>query len=506
MRKYNLEIVLFLVNAVYMILELVASRVLAPYFGSSYLVWTSIIGIILLSTSVGNYLGGKIADKTDGDKKKLNKNIEIILIISGILIFLIPNLQRGIITLITNITKDIKIGAIVATLLLFFTPSMFIGMITPIIIKLKINELQNVGKNAGNISALGTLGSIVGTFTGGFVLVPKFGSIQILFILSTIMFLLVFLVEDDVKDKTFGKIVIVSIICIIVNIICFWSYSKINNVNGNKILEGKTDIRTEIDTEYGKVTIYNANKDQDLCRILNIDKGNESATFVNDDKCNELVFEYTKFYDLMFNSSKKIKSTLMIGGAGYSYPKYYISHYKDKMMDVVEIDEKVTEIAKKYFFLDKLIKEYNIEDNHRLQLITDDGRVYLNNNRKKYDAILNDAFSGNSPAKTLTTIEAAEKIYNSLNENGIYLTNIVSSVEGENSKFLQAEVNTLKRVFKNVYVIPCNNREDLYRVQNNMVVATDEIINFEKCVKVSNEKNIILTDNYCPVDTLIPII
>ena len=71
MKKYKYEIVIFILNAIYMILELIASRVLSPYFGSSNLVWTSVIGIILLSTSLGNYLGGIIADK-NGNKKTLS--------------------------------------------------------------------------------------------------------------------------------------------------------------------------------------------------------------------------------------------------------------------------------------------------------------------------------------------------------------------------------------------------------------------------------------------------
>ena len=165
-------------------------------------------------------------------------------------------------------------------------------------------------------------------------------------------------------------------------------YIKVNEKKALRVLEGKTKVYTNIDTQYGKVTISNAYKENDLCRRLNIDRGNESATFVSEDKCYELVYDYTKYYDLMFNSNIDIKETLMIGGAGYSYPKYYISHYDNKNMDVVEIDGKVTEIAKKYFYLDKLIKEYDLENSKRLNLITEDGRIFLNSNQKKYDAIL----------------------------------------------------------------------------------------------------------------------
>ena len=198
---------------------------------------------------------------------------------------------------------------------------------------------------------------------------------------------------------------------------------------------------------------------------------------------------------------------MLIGGAGYSYPKHYISKYLDKSMDVVEIDDKVTEIAKKYFYLDKLIKEYKTEETGRLKLITEDGRTYLNNNTKKYDAILNDAFSDTTPVATLTTVEAVSNIKKSLNENGLYLTNIISSLEGENSKFMKAEVKTLKEVFLNVYVVPCVTKDSLEETQNNIVIARDGILEIDESkiynLKI-NDEDIVLTDNYCPIDSLIP--
>ena len=258
------------------------------------------------------------------------------------------------------------------------------------------------------------------------------------------------------------------------------------------------------DTQYGKVTIYNTDNKMGKVRHLNIDKGNESATYTENDKIYELVYEYTKYYDLMFKSSRQIKNTLMIGGAGYSYPKYFISHYEDKNMDVVEIDEKITKIANEYFYLEKLKSDYDLKNNNRLKFITQDGRIFLNSNAKKYDAILNDSFSGDTPAKTLTTVEAVEKIYNSLNKNGVYLTNIISALDGEESEFIKSEVKTLKQFFYNVYVIPCSNKNDKNVVQNNMVIATDEKLNFEDNVNIDYHKAKVLTDNYCPIDTIIP--
>ena len=137
MKKYRIEIILFVVEAICMILELVASRVLAPYFGSSNLVWTSVIGIILASGSIGNYLGGIVADKPE-----VNKKFKLILVISSILIFIIPFIQTPIIEAIDTLINDIKIGAIFSTIFLFFLPSAFLGFLVPMVQKLKITLLM----------------------------------------------------------------------------------------------------------------------------------------------------------------------------------------------------------------------------------------------------------------------------------------------------------------------------------------------------------------------------
>ena len=225
MKKYRFEIIIFIVNAIYMILELIASRVLSPYFGNSNLIWTSIIGIILLSTSAGNYLGGVIADK-----KNSSSNVKYLLIFSGFLIMLIPLIQNEILEAITSIFSDIRIGAIIATIFLFFLPSMTIGMLSPIIVKLKMQNIENAGKVSGNISAIATLGSITGTFVGGFFLLPNCGSNQLLFILAIITFLLVYFVEKPKLDK----ITIFLSICITLSIIFFVMYIITNNQNGEK--------------------------------------------------------------------------------------------------------------------------------------------------------------------------------------------------------------------------------------------------------------------------------
>ena len=494
MKKYKFEIIIFIVEAVCMILELVASRILSPYFGNTNIVWTSVIAIILLSSSIGNYLGGKIADK-----ENQTKSLKYILLISAIFIFLIPIIQENVILNIVQIINNIKIGAIISTIFLFLIPSICLGLIPPIILKLKLDSINNAGKVSGKINAIATIGGIVGTILGGFFFIPNFGSIYIIYILVIALLCIIPIIDLKLKDIFNIVVVIGIIICILMmNLSIFANFNS-----GDKVLSGEYGKKISIDTEYGRVLIYNAKLNSEPIRMLNIDGGFESATFLNEDKINELVFEYTKYYDLMFKSENEINNVLLIGGAGYSYPKYFISHYDKPNMDVVEIDGQITEVAKKYFYLDKLIKDYHLEENKRLNLITEDGRTYLNGNNKKYEAILNDAFSGLTPAKTLTTLENVELIKNSLCDNGVYLTNIISSLEGNNSKFLRAEVNTLKQVFKNVYVIPCNKTENKEIMINNMVIATNANLQLDDCYNLHlSENEIILTDDYCPIENL----
>lgn len=494
--NYRYEIIIFVVDAICMILELIASRLLSPYFGSSNIVWTSVIGIILLSSSLGNYIGGKIADRENKEK-----NLKIILMLSSVFVMVIPFLQKDIIGLVSSIIKNIKAGAILSTILIFFIPSLFMGTLTPIILRLKLKEIENAGKVSGKINAIATIGGIVGTFLGGFVLIPNLGSLNILFILALMTAWLIPLVNCKIKEKSSIFVIWITIFSVIsINL-----YTINNNKIGKHVLDKTSSDYVSYDTQYGRVLIYNSQLNDKNVRILNIDSGFESATYTDDDMVNELVFSYTKYYDLMFNANIEIQNTLLIGGAGYSYPKYYISHYLNKNIDVVEIDDKITEIAKKYFYLNKLIEDYNLNENKRLNLIHDDGRTYLNNNTKKYDAILNDAFSGNTPAKTLTTLEHNMNIKKSLNDGGVYLTNIISSLEGKNSKFLRAEVNTLKQIFKNVYVVPCTAELQEDMIQNNMIIATDSDLKFDGAYDLKiTEDEIILTDDYCPIDTLIP--
>ena len=133
MKKYRFEIIIFIVDAIVMILELIASRLLSPYFWNSNIVWTSVIWIILLSSSLWCYLWGKIADE-----KYKERSLKIILIRTALIIFLIPFIQRFVLTNIASTIPNVKLWAILSTILIFFIPSFCMGTVNPILLKLKL--------------------------------------------------------------------------------------------------------------------------------------------------------------------------------------------------------------------------------------------------------------------------------------------------------------------------------------------------------------------------------
>ena len=489
-KKYHLEIYLFFVEAVCMALELCASRTLSPYFGDSNLVWTGIIGVILLSGSIGNALGGRLADKLHGGR--LGK---VTLLAAGLILY-IPVFSSAVLAVVSSVISNREAGVLIGTILLFLPSSLAFGTIPPQVMKLRVTNLADAGKTTGRLQAVSAIGSIFGTFLSGFFLVPNFGSQNILFGLAAGTALLAFLPGGG-KPKKYAPLLTVMAIA------CWVAVSGYYERAGAAVLSGQQGVSVKHDTMYSHVTITNGEENEEPVRYMLIGDGCGSATYIAKDMRNELVLPYTRYYSLMFQGQTDIQDVLMIGGGGYSYPKYCVSHYDGITMDVVEIDGQITELAKEYFFLDEALEEAD----GRLNLIQEDGKVYIIDSEKKYDAILNDAFSSLTPVESLSTLESVQQIHDMLNPGGVYLSNVIGSRQGEGSSFLLAETKTVSQVFRYVYLVPCadyGQEISATEIENHMLVASDSPLDIEGAVQVDISSAITLTDDYCPVDSLIP--
>jgi spermidine synthase len=131
------------------------------------------------------------------------------------------------------------------------------------------------------------------------------------------------------------------------------------------------------DTEYSRVWIVEGREivTKNSIRSLRMSKQNASSMYMDN---NELVYPYTRFYHIARHFFPDFKRTLMLGGAGYSFPKNFLESYPAAKMDVIEIDPGITKIAQDYF---------RLESSHRLSIFHEDARVYLNRDHERYDVI-----------------------------------------------------------------------------------------------------------------------
>ena len=486
MKKYSLEITVFLSGALTMILELIAARVLSPYVGSSNLIWTTIIGIMLTSMSIGYWFGGKMADKNKENDIKILSNY---LLISAIATSIIPILEVVFIDVLSQLSSNLILVAIICATVTFGIPSFLLATVSPIAVKIKNNNMDHIGATSGKISSLSTIGSIFGTFFAGFILIPNLGVRNIILGCSILLWILsVYLFNK--KDKKYYILMIVELLIII----------GLNILGGYLFQVRNPEITRDVDSEYSRIWVTNLDVGETTYKTLQVDTGLES--YINQET-GEMGATYLYYYDLFEYYNKEANDALMIGGAAYTYPMHYLKKYENKTIDVVEIDEKMTQIAEEEFGLDK--------NNPNLGLITQDGRSYLNYNEKKYDTVFIDAFKGLNAPFELTTYKAMQKVYNSLDENGTVITNIISAIEGDDADFIKYEYSTYKAIFDDVKVFQVNpNHSDdeeqnliLVGIKGNGNINTDkeeeysELLNNE--IKDFTSDKPVITDDYAPI-------
>lgn len=485
MKKYLLEITTFIAGATGMIIELVASRILSPYLGNSNLIWTCIIGMMLAFMSLGYFIGGKLSDKHP--KRNL---LSLFLLNSATFISLIPMIEIYAIEPISKINFSLPLLAIICSTITFGIPSMFLATASPFAVKLKDKDLEEIGGVSGRMSALSTIGSIVGTFLAGFVLIPKLGVKNIILLVVIVLVILSYLIYED-KDIKYTLKTIATLV-ILVSLVLV----------GKKIfLQKHEDMILDTDSEYSRIWIKKfTNNSGKEYNTLEVDMGYESIA--SGEK--NLTADYLKYYDLFNYYQENTEKVLMIGGAAYTYPSYFLEQYKDKKIDVVEIDSKMTELAEKYFDLNT--------QNKNLNIYHEDGRRYINTTQNKYDCILIDAFKGLNVPFQLTTEEALIQAKRNLNENGIVITNIISALDGKNANFIKYEYATYKKVFKDVKIFKVQNgmfNDDelqnliLVGFKSNVIEKNDEYNKYKNLLKnevldFSSDKNVV-TDEFCPV-------
>ena len=488
-------VIVFIASACGLTIEIVAGRILAPSIGVSLYTWTSIIGVVLAGISIGNYLGGRVADRFPSPT-----TLGLILLAGGVS-------SLSVLPLVEVASKAFDALPIVArivflTATLFLLPSLLLGMVTPVVIKLSLKDLAQTGSVVGKLYAISTSGSIFGTFVTGFVLIQWIGTRAILLLVALLLVALALAFGDLWRARLPG----IALLALFAGVGAFSLFSRALD-SGCLRESSYYCIRVEDTQEEGGAMV----------KALYLDAMVHSFNSLEDPTL--LAYGYQRvFADVAAYVAERHPSprALFVGGGGYTLPRYLEETYPESRLEVIEIDGEVTRVAHDYLGLppETGIVTYN-----------EDARMVVPRlPRGEYDLVVGDAFNDLSVPYHLTTLEFNELARRLLKEDGIYVVNLVDRLH--TGSFLRAYVNTLRETYPYVNVLrenPSWDSDDQYtyvvagsfrplslsglreasagavRGQPSSYVMPEDFLK----TWLDAGKVILLTDDYAPVDNLL---
>jgi spermidine synthase len=480
-----------------MILELVAGRIIAPQVGVSLYTWTSVIGVILAGMSLGNFLGGRLADRRASPRL-----LGTMFLLSGLASMGILAVDKvGVIDgidLIAPAAWSIILEILILITALFFLPATILGTISPIVVKLAMQDLARAGRTVGKIYASGTVGSIVGTFATGFWLISQFGTHTVVWGVAIVLLTIgaFFLLLRRRLLMIPAALVIAALA-----------------IGVDKL--GWTESICMFETNYFCIKVREEERDGEPVRVLILDRLVHSYSSLDDPT--RLVYDYEKIYaEITRYLDEKHDEPLrvfFIGGGGYTFPRYIEALYPNSAIDVAEIDPGVTQVAYNYLGLERDTRIVSYNEDARMFLEREPG----NDSGEKYTMIVGDAFNDFSVPYHLTTKAFNERVHAWLEEDGVYIVNII---DGGYARFLRAYVHTLRQTFKYVTLVP---RSDLWHQASRdtfVAIASDTPLDLsafeddalllqkrlsdaELDELLSEGEVVMLTDRYAPVEQML---
>jgi spermidine synthase len=450
---WKLKILTFSSGFIVMALEIVTSRILTPVFGSTIYTWGSLIGVILSGLSLGYFLGGRISD----DHPSFDKICGIVFSV-GLFIVAIPFFATHVVDFSIAVLPGTQYTPLLATFLLLMLPSVLLGFVSPYVIKLGTSTLKRVGNISGNLYSIATIGSIFGTFVTVFVLIPNLAVNQIIFGLGIAL-----LASSLIGLKTPPKII--AVVVVVILIIPWTSVSLHPFPHYGTLLYEKETVFSHLDvTEFGDK------------RSLYLDGLQHSSMNLNDPL--DLVIDYTEYFHLGMMFNPDATNVLFVGGGGFTGPKNFLALYPDTKIDVIEIDSDVIDVAKKYF---------ELKEDSRLQIFNDDARQHLSTFEKKYDLIFLDAYASTYIPYHLMTHEFFQTLEQRLESDGVIVSNLLGSIEGNHSQIVKAVYKTMKETFPVAYVFPTESIPTNF--QNVMIVSSNQPYEFDRLSLFEFAKN-----------------
>jgi len=472
----------FFTSAAVLVLEILAGRMMAPYVGVTLESFTGIIGTVLAGIALGNWLGGRAADRYPPERI-----LPSILVVGGLLAIL----TSPIVSTAGPAASTRPLDIVTLATLAFFAPAAVLSAVTPTVAKIRLHSLTETGSVVGRLSAIATAGAIFGTFITGFILVAAWPSRTITIIVG-IALIAAGLAMAFTKGTATATFLLVAVLATI----------------GAGTAAAAAPIRCEHETAYYCVNI-DIDPSRPTGRILWLDTLRHS--YVDLDDSTYLGFRYARLFAAVLDSQTPPGPlhALSIGGGGFTFPRYLLATHPGTANTVLELDPALIDIAQQELGL----------DSSTMDIRTGDARITLQDTPTGYfDVVIGDAFGGPAVPWHLTTREFVTAVAARLRPGGLYLLNLIDYPP---LGFARAEAATLAATFDHVAVVAPPDYIAGMAGGNFVLVASDDAFDLEALRTALDSRNraatvvtgeglaqffrdaAVLRDDFAPVDQLI---
>ncbi|MBN1370391.1 MAG: fused MFS/spermidine synthase [Anaerolineaceae bacterium] len=443
MSKRSLYSAVFFSGLVTLAAELAASRLLENHFGTSNLIYASIIGLILIYLTAGYFIGGWWADRSPNPRTFLQ-----ILAWGGFFIGLIPLASRPVLRLAAEAFDQLAMGALIGSfvvvMVLFILPITLLGMASPFAIRLAITDPAQAGRVSGRIYAISTLGSFIGTFLPGMLLIPLVGTYRTFLVISGLLVLVaLYLLAKNCGLRAAAVYTWMPAALMLLAVLGTRGFDK-----------ATPGLIYESESAYNYIQVV----EEGPYRFLRLNEGQGVHSIYHP---TELVYAgpweqvlAAPYFNPAPVKPSDLKSMAIVGLAAGTTARQATAAYGPILIDGFEIDPKIVEVGREYFDMNQ----------PNLHVYVQDGRYGLAQSDNRYQVISLDAYRPPYIPWHLTTVEFFQTVRDHLTEDGVVTINVGRAPNDR--RLIEALTSTMLTVFPSVHVM------DIPDTFNSIVYAT----------------------------------